>query len=145
MDTSQKINDWTNWVVDFWRRQDLKLGDGASLNLIEKTEQYLSVKFPDSFKELYKKVDGFKDMDWNEHMFCVWPLERIVEEYDFKRNADCIGFSDFLINSHWIGFVRNQPGIFKWYDHKDYPNPEKIAENFEDAIDLINSSADIIY
>jgi len=145
MNTLQEINTWTNNVVDLWKTQNIKLGEGASSSTIEKTEQYLSVKFPESFRELYKKVNGFKEMDWNEHMFCVWSLDRIIEEYNYKRYPDFIGFCDFLINSHWIGFVKDQSGVFKRYDLKGYSNPEKIADNFEDAIEMINTSADIIY
>lgn len=145
MNNLQEIDTWTNKVVDLWRTQNLKIGKGVSLDIIDKAEQYLSIKFPESFKELYKKANGFSEMDWNEHMFCVWSLERMTEEHDYKRHPDFVGFCDFLINSHWIGFVRDRPGIFKRYDLKGYSDPEKIADSFEDAIDMINTNAEIIY
>lgn len=132
-------------MVELWKLQNLNLGEGASLESIEKVEKYLSIKFPETFKNLYTKVDGFNAMDWNEHMFCIWPLERIIEEHNYKRHPEFIGFCDFLINSHWIGFVKGQSGIFKSYGIDYQQSPEKIADNFEDAIDLINSNSDIIY
>jgi hypothetical protein len=145
MSTSEEINTWANKVVFSWNAQSVKLEEGASSGIIEKAEQHLLFKFPDSFKILYNKANGFKDMDWNEHMFCFWPLHRVMEEYDYNRHPDFIGFCDFLISSLWIGFVRNQPGIFKRYNLQGLSNPEKIADSFEEAVEMINANAGMIY
>jgi SMI1 / KNR4 family (SUKH-1) len=145
MNNSQNLITWVDTIFNLWKSKNLDIAEGALLDDIEKKEQYLSFKFPEAFKELYKKVNGWNDMAWNEHMFSIWPLDRIIEEYDYMRYPDFIGFSDFLINSHWIGFVRDKPGIFKRYDLQGYTNPEKIADSFEDAIEMINTNADILY
>lgn len=125
MDTLQEINDWTISVVNDWNSKGIELGQGISLDVIEKTELHLSFDFPESFKELYKKVNGWSNMAWNEHMFCIWSLDRIIEEYEYMRHPDFIGFCDYLINSHYIGFVRGEAGIFKRYDLEGHSNPKK--------------------
>lgn len=145
MDTAREINEWADSVCNLWKSQGLDISEGASLSIIENTEQRISFKFPEAFKELYKKVNGWNDMAWNEHMFSIRPLDRIIEEYKYRRHPDFIGFCDYLINSHWIGFVRHKPGIFKRYDLEGHSNPEKIADRFEEAIEMINTNADTLY
>ena len=76
-------------------------------------------------------------------MIEIWSLERI--ENGFGRYPDFIGFSDYLINSHVYGFLKNQQGVFKNYDSADSGIPEKIADTFEEAIDLINSNSNLLY
>jgi len=141
--TSEKINTWADDIIGYWRSKKITLSKGASLEEISNTGKKLGFDFPQSFKVLYQKVDGFGNGDWNEAMIAIWSLERIEEESG--RYPDFIGFGDFLINSHVYGFLKNQPGIFKNYDLADTGVPEKIADTFEEAIDLINSNSDLLY
>jgi hypothetical protein len=130
-------------VLGHWRSEKITLQKGASLEKISHIENKLGFVFPQSFKLLYQKVNGFGDNDWNENMIGVWPLERIEDE--FGRYPDFIGFSDFFVNSHVYGFLKNQQGIYKNYDLADTGVPEKIADTFEEAIDLININSDLLY
>ena len=145
MNMASETNECADAVFDLWKTAGLDISEAASPDLIEKTEQQVSFTFPEAFRQLYKRADGWKDMAWNEHMFSMWPLERIIEEYDYGRHPHFIGFCDYLVNSHWIGFVRYKPGIFKRYDLEGFSEPEKIADSFEDAIEMINTNADAIY
>ncbi len=135
---------WASDVINFWSNQKLGLEGGISTGTIEKTEKYIDFLFPQSFKELYKKANGFKDWGINEHFFSIWPINKIIEEFNYARHPEFIGFCDFLINSHWIGFVRGQEGIFKRWDCSSEP-PIKIAESFEEVIKMINDNSDEIY
>ena len=74
-------------------------------------------------------------------MFSIWPLARIVEEYNRESDKTFIVFADYLINAHHIGFVKGKNGIFKNYG----TTPELIADSFSEVISLINSDADILY
>ncbi len=140
-----EIDNWANNVISFWKTKDIELGAGASLVEIEKTEKIVGLNFPEAFKILYQKRNGFTNWGWTENMFSIWTLEKIVEEYNYGRNNNFVAFSDFLINSHWIGFAKDKSGVFKWYDLQEYPIMEKIADKFEDAIQMINSNSDNIY
>ena len=91
------------------------MNPGASPDLISDVEAGIGFTFPAGFRELYTGVNGFADYDWRENMFSIWPLERILEEYISCNDSSFIGFSDFLIHSHAIGFVKTQPGVFKKY------------------------------
>jgi hypothetical protein len=74
-------------------------------------------------------------------MFSIWPLKRIVEEYNRGIDQIFIAFADYLINSHLIGFVKGQEGVFKNYG----TSPELIASTFSEVILLINSDANVVY
>jgi hypothetical protein len=73
-------------------------------------------------------------------MFSLWPVDRIIEEYNSSSDKNFIGFSDYLINSHQIGFTKDRNGIYKYHN-----KPELIADTFEQGIHLININSEIIY
>ena len=137
------IHDWSESVISQWKAQKIPLQKGATLAAISKTEKILEFTFPLSFKVLYQKVDGFEHFEWNENMIGIWQLSRM--ENEFGRYSNFVGFGDFLINSCSYGFLKDQPGIFKAWDLA-YSTPlEKIAESFEEAIDLILANTDLLY
>jgi len=96
--------------------------------------------FPQDFVELYTKVNGFKDFGWNEHMFSLWTLDTILKEYQREEDTNYVGFCDYLINSHSIGFYKDDGRIYKYYNE-----PEVIADNFRDFLLLLNSNDDLLY
>ena len=140
--TFENIDAWAEAIISHWRNKKITLQKGASVEKISNTENKLGFVFPQSFKVLYQKVNGFGDSDWNENMIGIWSLERIEDE--FGRYPDFIGFSDFLINSCVYGFLKNQQGIFKNYDLADPGDPQKIADTFEQAINLINTNSNLL-
>ena len=73
-------------------------------------------------------------------MFSVWPIERIIKEYHEDESKDFVGFADWLVHSHAIGFVKRHMGIFKSYDLE---NP--VADSFVEAMLLINTDSARIY
>lgn len=109
---------------------------------ISATEEIIGFEFPESFKTLYLKVNGFENYEWLANMISIWSLERIANEYEPQKNF--VGFGDYLIHSHVYGFLKNQPGIFKCFDLTT-PVIEKIADTFEEAIALINNNDDLLY
>jgi hypothetical protein len=140
MEHSQNLQQWAIGVISHWIDNKIKLEEGATLTDIQKTEALIGIHFPESFIELYSKANGFADWDMNINMISVWPLKRIEEEYAINRDKNFVGFSDYLINSHSIGFRKTSAGIFKDYDEF---NP--IASTFEQGLELINSDSDLIY
>lgn len=126
-----------------WQTSEVKANAPATNADFEKAEVDLDFKFPDDFKALYQIVNGFKDLDWQEHMFTFWPLEVIIQEFEDSSDKNFIGFCDFLLNSYSIGFVRNRPGVFKSYDYVE--NEECVAKTFQEIVGMINSSNDNIY
>jgi hypothetical protein len=132
-----------NWIlkaVHSWESSNTQMNPPALISEIEKAEVALNFKFPEDFKQLYQVVNGFPNLAWQEHMFCFWPLEMIIEESERWTDKKFIGFCDFLLASHTIGFVRNKKGIYKDYDHIN-----QIADTYQEAVNMINSSADDIY
>jgi SMI1 / KNR4 family (SUKH-1) len=134
-----------NSIIDIlqqWREERIKLNPAASSGLITEVETAMGFSFPEEFKELYTQVNGFSDYDWRENMFSIWPLERILEEYNGSDDKNFIAFSDFLINSHNIGFVRSQSAVFKKYGYTEYIF---VSHSFIESVKLINANSDLIY
>lgn len=134
-------NIWTAKIIKLWKSQKIDFSPPATIEAINTTEEIINFQFPDDFKEFYLKLDGFEDWDWTKNMFSIWPLARIVEEYHNESDKSFIVFADYLINSHHIGFIKGQAGVFKNYGMP----PEFIADTFTEVISLINSDANILY
>ena len=126
-------------LIQTWEHTDLKLNEPAPTELIMDTQQKLDFTFPDDFINFYKQVNGFKDWDVIGNMFSIWPLERIVEEYEQSLDKDFIPFCDFLIDSHRIGYLRTQSGTYKNIDLT------KVADTFEETIQLIIENSRLLY
>lgn len=129
-------------ILTQWENEKISQNPGVTSDLIAAIENIIGFKFPKEFKELYSQINGFANNDWRENMFSIWPLERILEEYSSSEDKNFVGFADFLINSHNIGFLKTQAGVFKTYRINEY---FLISNSFIDAIKLINTNADLIY
>ena len=139
------MENWVDDVVLKWRTEGVKINESAPNELIENAEKVLKFTFPADFKEFYSAINGFKDLDWQEHMFYFWPLERIMEETFDLPDKNFIPFCDFLLASHYIGFKRNQNGIYKLYSNLSAAENAPISQTMEEVVSLINSSSDLIY
>lgn len=129
-------------ILQQWETEKIEQNTGASTDSLIALEHSIGFLFPEDFKALYSHVNGFKDYEWKVNMFSVWSLERILNEYNDCDDKNFIGFSDFLINSHHIGFHKTQAGIFKSYSANEYT---WISDSFLHAIQLINTNADLIF
>ena len=137
---NRNIRTWTDSVIEDWKASNTKMHPGLSLSDILSAEPILQFKFPTDFIELYQKVNGFRDLDWNKHMFSFWPIERIITEYRTDGDENYIGFCDFLIHSYSIGFLKEDFAIYKSFDRQ-----QPIAATFREAVIMINESSDSIY
>lgn len=131
---------WINEAILTWQKEGIALRPGALDAYIAEVEQWLGFKFPNDFYELYKVVNGFENSGMNRDMFSLWPLEVIWDEYQGNKDDEFIAFCDYLINSHQIGFIKGQTGIYK-----DYARTEKIANSFREFIELLNGNSDPLY
>lgn len=129
-------------IIETWRHTDLKLNDPATEDLISDIQKKIEYTFPKDFLNFYKKINGFKDWDVIGEMFSIWTLERIAEEYEKCDDKNFVPFCDYLIDSHRIGYLKDEFGVYKdYYDQKMY----KIADTFEDTIKLILTDSELLY
>ncbi|RZL36946.1 MAG: hypothetical protein EOP00_29020, partial [Pedobacter sp.] len=129
----------------YWLNEKVELNPGATIETINYAEEKLGFSFPNDFKELYLKVDGFKDWDRLPNMFSIWSLERILEQYNGDRKKEFVCFADYLINSWQICFAKNTSAVFIVYDKIIDEEPRYITEAFAEAIGFINSDSEKIY
>lgn len=132
-------------IIEFWKSSNIKLNDGVKLTEITLLEKHIDFQFPDTFKQFYSEINGFKNSAWNEHMFSIFPIEGIKEEFDFLKNKDFIPFCDYLINSHQIGFSKKAKGIYINYENILQNFNDKVADNFELSMLEILNNSDKIY
>jgi hypothetical protein len=140
-------------IIKQWKAEQIQLNSPATPDVIRRAEEIIGYHFSSDFIEIYLIVDGFNNLDCRSNMFSLWPLQRIIDEYleGLAKNNNAstyqqgqaenfVGFCDYLINSHQIGFLKDRTGVYKSYDEF---NP--IAESFCEALLLINKDADSIY
>lgn len=125
---------WIQEAINYWKICNIGLTDGADLNSITSLEKQINIKLPEDFIEFYQVVNGFKDLDMNNNMFSIWPIEKIKEEYTAGGNNKFIGFSDYLIFSHTVGFLKNSYGVFNDFDFE-----KPVLNTFKEFINFINS------
>jgi hypothetical protein len=131
---------WINEAILTWQKEVIALQPGALETYIAELEQWLGFSFPNDFYEFYKVVNGFERYVSNEDFFSLWSLETLWEEYLNNKEGEFIGVCDYMINSHQIGFIKGQTGIYK-----EYARTEKIAGSFKEFIELLNSGSDLLY
>ncbi|MFD0749422.1 SMI1/KNR4 family protein [Mucilaginibacter calamicampi] len=134
---------WLDEALGIWKSQNLKLNEKASTTLIETAESFLNFQFPDDFKQLYLEMNGFDYLEWEEHLFSVWSLERIIEEFEPER--DFITFSDYSLSANHIGFRIGRVGIYKIYPSLEDVRPELISKSFKEVVNMINSNSKLVY
>ena len=97
----------------------IKIAPGASKEQIADLERSIDFVFPNDFKEFHSQCNGFLDGDMMEGDYVsIWTFDRILEEYGNAKNEDYdfIPIADYLINSHWYGYIREENGIYADYD-----------------------------
>ncbi|RYD51174.1 MAG: SMI1/KNR4 family protein [Sphingobacteriales bacterium] len=134
---------WISLAIKQWSAEAIQLNAPATPERIVATEQTVGFEFPEAFKEFYLQLDGFVDWDWTSNMFSIWPLERILEEYQQSPEKHLVGFADWLIRGTIISFIKGRDGIYKSYDFKS--EPELITTSFSELIHLINSDSERLY
>jgi len=137
------MESWVQTFISKWKSEGIKLNPPATSIEIENVESVLNFKFPEDFKEFYLQANGFSGLDWQEHMFTLWPLEMIITEFEANRGDVFVGFCDFLLASHFIGYYKNMEGVFKVYNNQDQKN--FLANSFRETIELINLNAPSVY
>nr|WP_067060126.1 SMI1/KNR4 family protein [Mucilaginibacter sp. L294] len=137
------MENWVQEVISKWKLEGVKLNPPATAIEIENAESILNFKFPQDFKDFYLNVNGFDGLDWQEHMFTLWPLEMIVRDFETNGDDTFVGFCDFLLASHFIGYCKNIEGIFKVYNGQ--ADKDFLVNSFREAIELINLSAPNVY
>jgi len=116
--TYKMTNTWTDKIIAIWTIDKIKLSPPATIDKINATEESLIFQFPSDFKELYLKLDGFVDWDWTKNMFSIWPLERIVEEYNREPDKTFIVFCGLSnkCTSYWFRERENRNLQKLWYN-----------------------------
>jgi hypothetical protein len=137
------MEEWIEAALSQWRKENVKVNLPATAASLEQAESTLGFQFPEDFGKLYLIINGFEDYEWQEHMFSLWSLERIIKEYDDANDKDFVGFCDFLISSHFIGFSKTGLNVLKKYSIVGAKEP--LAGTFKEIIGFINDSHNSIY
>jgi hypothetical protein len=133
---AENTNEWADSILDYWKSEKIQLNPGCSETQINEAEEILNFAFPAAFKTLYLKVNGFANGDWTKNAFHIWSIDTILDEYNQAADKNFIGFTDFLIHCHQLGFVKDQIGIFNYNVF--------VAATFEETIQLIHDDSDLI-
>lgn len=109
-----------------WKRAKIELHPPATIEQFDACEKVTGFVFPGDFKMFYQRGNGFKSGQMDDHLLCLWSLETI--QYEYVREGDFVGFADFMIYSHQIGFIKGKHGVYRSYDDT------LICETFDEFI-----------
>jgi hypothetical protein len=135
--------DWIKDIIGKWIFEDINLNPPATVTDIENAESALNFKFPLDFKGFYLRVNGFSDWYMLDSGISLWPLDRIIGEYNQSDNPQFIGVCDMMINCYYIGFIRSKPGMYKLYDK--FENASPIDTTFAELVKMVDRDDDLIY
>jgi SMI1 / KNR4 family (SUKH-1) len=125
---------WIRDAIKYWKLDKIDLLLGADLSSISSLEKEVGVKLPTDFIEFYMIVNGFKNLSVNNNLFCIWPIEKIKEDYLVSNNKNFIAFCDYMIASQTIGLSKISDGVFN-----DFDIEKPVANTFKEFINFINS------
>jgi hypothetical protein len=131
---SKSLNEWSISVADRYKKIGLELSVGVNDDEIIAVERELDFQFDEDFKALYKCFGGFRDNDWTPELVSLWTLQRVVEQ----ASINFVPFADYSIGIFFYGFLRGQSGVFRTIGYS-YMTPEKIADTFTEAVNMIET------
>ncbi len=106
-----------------------------------------AVEFPlsDDVRSLYRLTAGFDYGQFDEGLWSLWPLSRIVEENN-KKKPQFLWFADWLIDSHRYCFHYTNPEVSAVYiDHCSPKSPPfPIAESLVDFLETYLRNPDVL-
>lgn len=132
-------------AITYWKNLGIPLNAGVSMREILDLEIYLNFIFPNDFKELYLKINGFTNWELDRNGFSMMPLEIIKEIYDDLGVLEFIPFCDYLINCHHIGFSKAENGIFIDYNNPTKLHNDKVSDTFIGSLSEIIKNSDKAY
>jgi hypothetical protein len=125
---------WIQNAIKYWKSEKTELSPGTDLNSVISLEKDIGIKLPIDFVEFYQIVNGFKNLGVNNNLFCIWSIEKIRADYTISYDKEFIGFGDYMMASHEIGFFKNIDGVFN-----DYDLEKPLTNSFKEFIHFINS------
>ena len=129
-------------VIEHYRHIGVNIASGTDRKSIDALQKELDFVFPNDFQGFHLMCNGFLDRDMDNHYFSIWPFDRLTEEYEQekKKDYDFIPICDYLINSHWYGYIRGRKGVFK-----DFNRKAPIAKDFKEFLKLLLINSDNLY
>jgi hypothetical protein len=97
-------------AVEQWRREGVRLGVGASAQLLAQLSAFIRAPLPEDVQAFYRAADGMPDDD-TDGLVSFWPIRRIVSDPEVRAGSDergayrDIAFADVMISS-WFFYFR---------------------------------------
>ncbi len=102
-----QAHDWLDELIGAWRSEGVKLNEGAPEGRLARFERRHGVRLSQSFRALYRRVDGMPDLDCDARHLSLWPLDQITREGFDQSDDTLFEFADYLILSHCYAVPRD--------------------------------------
>jgi hypothetical protein len=121
-------------AIQTWRDKGVKLLPPADEASIIATMRSIDRPVSLDVIELYRRVGGFEDTEWDSHLWSFWSLNRITTEHaKSKYNRPYILFADFCINSYLYCFrYENAEMSSVCIDYFNSAEPVPVASSVEE-------------
>jgi hypothetical protein len=73
-------------AIENWRDEQASLNAGATDDELLAFEKRFALALPPDFRFFYSLVNGMADCDMDNHLFSLWPLDRIATEIERSRS-----------------------------------------------------------
>jgi|SRR5262245_27726576 len=73
-------------VIENWRNENASLNAGATEDELLAFEKRFALALPPDFRFFYSLVNGMAACDMDNHLFSLWPLDRIATEIERSRS-----------------------------------------------------------
>src|SRR5262245_35586187 len=73
-------------VIKNWQNENASLNAGAIEDELLDFEKRFALALPPDFRFFYSLVNGMADCDMDNHLFSLWPLDRIATEIERSRS-----------------------------------------------------------
>src|SRR4051812_39666698 len=101
----------TTEIILDWIKEGIQLNLPTRKARISTCETAIGFEFPNDFIEFYLLHNGFEEFVMDSKLLSLWPIEKIQAEFD--PADEFIAFSDYLVNSHWIGYIKTKMAFIK--------------------------------
>ena len=89
-------------VISSWQREGVSLTPPITLKAVKAELSKTGQRISKDVVDLYCRTGGMAKNEMDSHCFSMWPFDTVTA---VNSDRPYLAFADFLIDSHWYGFV----------------------------------------
>ena len=100
--SSDALRSVTEGVTHSWQQEGIPLLAPIDPAAVRTELSKNGQRYSDDVVDLYSITGGMANDEMDSHCFSMWPFDKVISK---NKERSYLAFADFLIDSHWYGFV----------------------------------------